>query len=158
MNESNFKIIDVIRGTTVDGPGFRTAIYMAGCNHHCPGCHNPHTWDPGNGTDISLSRLLEIIKEEDFNVTLTGGDPLFFPEKAILLAREIHNLGYTVWLYTGFTYEEILRSPVLNKILPYLEAVVDGPFVEELKDPDLPFRGSSNQRIVFINKDSSIVR
>lgn len=154
MNDINFKIIDIIRGTTVDGPGFRTAIYMAGCDHHCPGCHNPQSWDPEAGVDISLQEILNIVKEEDFNVTLTGGDPLYAPVKTAVLAREIHRLGYTIWLYTGYTLPQIKASPTLSSVLPYLEAVVDGPFIQTLRDPDLRFRGSSNQHIhILTTKD-----
>lgn len=150
--ELKLPILDIIRGTTVDGPGFRTAIYIAGCDHHCPGCHNPSSWDPQEGKLMTIEELLEIVKEEDFNVTLTGGDPLFHPAETMELAKGVSKLGYKVWLYTGFEYEQILSSPTLAAILPYVEAIVDGPFIESLKDPDLPFRGSSNQKIIFPNQ------
>lgn len=141
-------ILDIIRGTTVDGPGFRTSIYLAGCSHHCPGCHNPQSWNADAGTPMSLSEIMDIVREEDFNVTLTGGDPLFNPERVIPLAKMIHDAGYTIWLYTGYTYEEILADEQRRPILPYLEAIVDGRFIENLRDTDLQFRGSSNQRII----------
>ncbi len=69
------RILDIVRGTTVDGPGFRTSIYFAGCGHHCPGCHNPQSWDFAGGSEMSLGQLTDIITEEDFDVTLTGGRP-----------------------------------------------------------------------------------
>lgn len=150
--EPEFNILNIIRGTTVDGPGFRTAIYMAGCAHRCPGCHNPQSWDAGAGSSMTLSEIIDIVREEDFDVTLTGGDPLFFPEKTAILAREIKEAGFGIWLYTGFTYEEILKNEALSRVLPYLEAIVDGPFIESLRDPDLQFRGSSNQRIILVTK------
>lgn len=103
---------------------------------------------------MTLEEILDIVREEDFNVTLTGGDPLFIPEASTRLAKAINEAGYTVWLYTGFTYEEILASENLRAILPYVEAIVDGPFVESLRDPDLQFRGSSNQRIIYILPDT----
>lgn len=150
MNKNHtFRVLDIIRGTTVDGPGFRTAIYLAGCNHDCPGCHNPQSHDPEGGHEMTLEEIMEVVREEDFNVTLTGGDPLLRPEDTALLAREIRLAGYTIWLYTGFTIEEILESERLSLPLPYLEAVVDGPFIESLRDTDLQFRGSSNQRIIL---------
>lgn len=149
-NNLTFQVLDIIRGTTVDGPGFRTSIYLAGCDHRCPGCHNPQSWSPTAGTPMTLEEILEIVQEEDFNVTLTGGDPLFIPEASTRLAKAITEAGYTVWLYTGFTYEEILASENMRAILPYVEAIVDGPFIESLRDPDLQFRGSSNQRIIYI--------
>lgn len=152
--DTTYRVLDIVRGTTVDGPGFRTAIYLAGCRHQCPGCHNPQSWDFGAGEEMTLEEIMEVVKEEDFDVTLTGGDPLYNPDTTALLAKAVTEAGHSVWLYTGFTYEEILASPRLSLPLPYLEAIVDGPFVESLRDPDLPFRGSSNQRIIFMAQQS----
>lgn len=147
-SEPRFNVLDIVRGTVVDGPGFRTAIYLAGCAHACPGCHNPGSWDPHGGIPMTLSEIMAIVREEDFNVTLTGGDPLYNPRSTALLARAIAEAGYTVWLYTGYTIGQIRRSPLLSAPLPWIDTVVDGEFVEALRDPDLPFRGSSNQRII----------
>lgn len=149
-----FNVVEIIRGTTVDGPGFRTAIYLAGCAHECPGCHNPQSWNPDGGKKMSLREILDIVKEEDFDVTLTGGDPLFNPAKALILVRAIHNAGYGIWLYTGYTYREMLAREEFRALIPYLDAVVDGPFIEELRDTDLQFRGSSNQRIIRFRNPS----
>ena len=147
-----YRILDIVRGTTVDGPGFRTAIYFSGCSHHCPGCHNPQSWDPENGKEMFLSEILDIIREEDFDVTLTGGDPLFMnTDDLIVLLKEVKNLGYDIWLYTGFTIEEIRDSGRLRPVLEYVDTIVDGPFIEELRDPDLPFRGSANQNIIRLH-------
>lgn len=143
-----YRVIEIVRGTTVDGPGFRTSIYFAGCNHRCPGCHNPQTWDFGAGEEMTKEEILRIVEEEDFNVTFSGGDPLMHPHETAELARAISMMGKTIWLYTGYTWEEIESDPLLSEPLPYLEAVVEGPFVEALKDRDLLFRGSSNQRIM----------
>ena len=147
-----YNVLKIVRGTTVDGPGFRTAIYLAGCIHHCKGCHNPQSWDPERGIEMTMEEILNIVKEEDFDVTLTGGDPLYSPEKTTLLAKEIKEQGYGIWLYTGFTLEEINERSDLRKILPYLDTIVDGPYIERLRDPDLQFRGSSNQRIIKIRR------
>lgn len=146
--EPVYRVLDIIRGTTVDGPGFRTSIYLAGCNHRCPGCHNPQSWDFNGGREMSLSQLLEVVADEEFNVTLSGGDPLMHPSEITHLAKAITEMGLTVWLYTGYTWEEILASPKLQQPLPYLEAIVEGPFIYELRNTDLQFRGSSNQRII----------
>ena len=145
-----YNVLDIIRGTTVDGPGFRTAIYLAGCRHKCPGCHNPGSWNPEAGRLMSIDEIMEVVEEEDFDVTLTGGDPLFSPVKLLPLLQRITEAHYKIWLYTGYTYEEILEREDLRAILPFLEAIVDGRFVEELKNPDLRFRGSSNQRIIML--------
>ncbi len=147
-NNTFFNILDIRRGTTVDGPGFRTSIYFAGCSHACPGCHNPDSWDPDGGIKMSLEEILDIVKEEDFNVTFTGGDPLMNPEKLAILAKSIKEAGYSIWLYTGFTFEKIINDPYLSLPLPYIDTIVDGPFILARKNPDLQFRGSENQRII----------
>lgn len=154
IDNIKFRVLDIVRGTTVDGPGFRTAIYFAGCRHKCLGCHNPQSWDFDGGSEMTLSDIMQIVEEEDFDVTMTGGDPLYNAEKIATLAKSIVESGHTVWLYTGFTIEQILESPELSKPLPYLEAIVEGPFIESLRDTDLLFRGSSNQRIIKLNHGS----
>ncbi len=154
MNDS-INILQIIRGTTVDGPGFRTSIYFAGCNHGCPGCHNPTSWDFNAGSPYSLDQLMEIIKEEDFDVTLSGGDPLYHPEFIKELTRRIHSVGHTVWLYTGFRWEEILESPLLLDTITEADVIVDSPFILSLRDTDLLFRGSSNQRIIDVGRSLS---
>lgn len=148
MSKTTFRVLEIVRGTTVDGPGFRTAIYFAGCCHQCPGCHNPQSWDFNGGTEMTLSEIMEVVEEEDFDVTLTGGDPLYNAENIAILAKKIKDSGHSVWLYTGFTIEQILESDELSKPLPYLDAIVEGPFILSLRDTDLQFRGSSNQRII----------
>ena len=140
--------MDIVRGTTVDGPGFRTAVYFAGCRHACPGCHNPQSWDFNAGTEMTLDEILEVIREEDFDVTFSGGDPLYHPEAVHELSRLVTEAGHKVWVYTGFTYEQIQADPRLMEALECTDTIVEGPFIESLKDPDLLFRGSSNQRII----------
>lgn len=153
MKEPTYRVLDIIRGTTVDGPGFRTSIYFAGCTHRCPGCHNPQSWDPLGGTEMSLSELIDIVREEEFNVTLSGGDPLMHPESTARLIHAIREAGHSVWVYTGYTWEEIQASTKLSKAIAEAEAVVEGPFIETLRDPSLQFRGSSNQRIIRIGRE-----
>ena len=145
-------ILDIIRGTTVDGPGFRTSIYMAGCSHRCPGCHNPESHDPQGGVPMTIDEIMRVVEEEDFDVTLTGGDPLMHPEETALLARRIHECGHTVWLYTGYTLEEIMADKRLKEALRYVDVIVDGPYVEALTNTHLGFPGSENQRIQYLDK------
>ena len=147
------RVLDIIRGTCVDGVGLRTSIYFSGCNRFCRGCHNPESWNINNGKEYTIEELLDIVKDEPFNVTFSGGDPLYQCDGVTELARRIkEETDKTIWLYTGFTYEEILDNAWLNQILPYVDVLVDGPYVEELRDTNLPFRGSSNQRIIELNK------
>lgn len=148
--DTKVRVLDIVRGTTVDGPGFRTSVYLSGCEHHCQGCHNPQSWDFGNGESVSLGEILDIIEEEDFDVTFSGGDPLYHPLEVSFLCDQIHVMGHNVWLYTGFTWEEITSNPEFMEVVMRVDVVVDGPFVETRKERDLLFRGSSNQRIIDV--------
>lgn len=147
---ATLRVLDIIEGTSVDGIGLRTSIYFAGCEHHCDGCHNPQSWNPNAGKEMSIAEIMEIILENDYNVTFSGGDPLMQIDALIILAKEITDAGYKIWCYTGYTYDKICHSSKLSSILPYLHVLVDGTFVKELHDPDLIFRGSSNQRLIDV--------
>lgn len=149
ITETYLRVLDIVEGTSVDGPGLRTSIYLSGCRHKCPGCHNPQSWDFEAGTPMSILQIVNIIADNDFDVTLTGGDPLYHPSEVLELTRIIkERLGKNIWLYTGFTAEQIERNNTLKSALKYVDTIVEGPFIEALKDPSLPFRGSSNQRII----------
>ncbi|MDD2961741.1 MAG: anaerobic ribonucleoside-triphosphate reductase activating protein [Muribaculaceae bacterium] len=146
-------VLDIIEGTSVDGPGLRTSIYFAGCTHHCAACHNPQSWDINNGNSKTIKELLEIIEYNDFDVTFSGGDPFFQLDAVIILARAIKSiLGKTIWCYTGYTIEEIRDNDRLALLLNWIDVLVDGPFILEKKDPTLLFRGSSNQSIIHLHE------
>lgn len=147
-----FKVLEIIRGTTVDGPGFRTSIYLSGCRHHCPGCHNPQSWAPEAGDEMTLKDIMNIVEEEDFNVTISGGDPLYNPEKLSILIEALKENRRNVWVYTGYPWEQIIANSHLLKAIEKADVLVDSPFKLELRDTDLLFRGSSNQRIIDIQK------
>lgn len=151
-NSGKLRVLDIVRGTTVDGPGFRTSIYLAGCGHQCPGCHNPESWDFSGGEEMSFDEIMDVVREEDFDVTFSGGDPMYHPEEVAALSHKIHDLGHTIWLYTGFTWEELIKSQKFLMVLQEIDVIVDGPFVESLRDTDLLFRGSSNQRIIDVKR------
>ena len=138
----------------VDGPGFRTAIYAAGCDNHCKGCHNPQSWDINNGHMVSTDEIMEVIKQDPFaNVSFSGGDPMYQPEGFTELAEAIREqTDKTIWCWTGYKFELLLRMPKQRRLLELIDVLVDGPFVESLKDPDLLFRGSRNQRLIDVPK------
>ena len=145
-------ILDIIEDTVVDGPGLRTSVYSAGCPHCCPGCHNPESWDVEQGKRFSLDGIMSVIRASEFaNVTFTGGDPLYQPEAFTKLAGRIkEETGKNIWCYTGYRYETVCRISRLSTILPYIDVLVDGPFIQELRDTSLLFRGSSNQRLIDV--------
>jgi anaerobic ribonucleoside-triphosphate reductase activating protein len=157
---NNLSILDIVHGTTVDGPGFRTAIYSAGCGHQCVGCHNPQSWNINNGSLYSIDNLLNIIKEDEFyNVTFSGGDPFAQVEGFTELARQIKlQTNKTIWCYTGYLFEQIVKSPRLSIILPYIDVLVDGRYMEALRDEDLQFRGSVNQRIINVARSLQLTK
>ena len=139
---------DIIKQTMADGPGLRTSIYCSGCWHKCKGCHNPQTWDLYSGKEIDVDDLVDLIVEDKWidGVTFTGGDPLYQSNGFIELAKKIKEKSdKNIWLYTGFVMKEI--QMLCPEILRYVDWVVDGPYIEELRDIDLKFRGSSNQKI-----------
>ena len=151
----SLRVIDIVGGTSVDGPGLRTSVYFAGCNHHCPGCHNPQSWDFDGGEAMSVLRIKEIIDDCDFNVTFSGGDPLMQPvDEMVELARLLKADGRTIWCYTGYSYEYLASRPEYEELLTCIDVLVDGPFVESLRDISLRFRGSSNQRLVDVARST----
>lgn len=151
------RVLDILFETMMDGPGLRTSIYFAGCKHHCKGCHNPQSWDMNGGYSMPINHILTLIKEDEFaNVTFSGGDPFYQVDAVTELAKRIKDeTDKTIWCYTGFTIEEIREDPNLSKLLPYIDVLVDGPYVEALRNTDLPFRGSENQRIIYINDEKN---
>lgn len=146
------RILSILEDTTVDGPGFRTSIYCAGCTHRCPECHNPQSWDKDGGTEMSVEEVMQTIEADPFaNVTFSGGDPMQQAEGFTELARAIKTrTNKTIWCYTGYTFEALLRMPAQRALLELIDVLVDGPFLVAEKDPDLLFRGSRNQRLIDV--------
>lgn len=145
-------ILDIVEDTTVDGPGFRTTVYCAGCPNRCPGCHNPQSWDIANGHDVDVEEILDVILADPFaDVTFSGGDPMFQPVGFTVLAKVIkERSNKNIWCYTGYLFEDLLQDPVQKELLHFIDVLVDGRFVEVLKDESLRFRGSSNQRVIDV--------
>ena len=149
---ATISILEIVEDTTVDGPGFRTSVYSSGCPHHCPGCHNPQSWNIANGNPVEIEEILKIILDDPFaDVTFTGGDPMFQPQGFTELAKAIkQQSSKNIWCYTGFIFEELLQKPAQRALLEQIDILVDGRFIEALKDDELRFRGSSNQRIINV--------
>ena len=151
---------NITKEDMLNGDGLRVVLWVAGCAHHCKNCQNPITWDPKGGLPFDEAAKQEIFEEleKDYvsGVTFSGGDPLYMDtrEDLFTLVREIKNRypDKTFWLYTGYQWEDIRGL----EVIPYLDVVVDGRFVEELKDNNLPWKGSSNQKVVDVQMTLSL--
>ncbi len=141
-----------------NGNGWRVSLFVSGCKRNCPGCFNPETHNPNYGqpfTDKTKELLFrELEKDTIDGLTIIGGEPLSVlsdnRKTTIELCKDVRKRfpNKTIWLYTGYTVEEIKADPTMSPVLNLVDVVVDGPFMIELKDPNLKFRGSSNQRLI----------
>ena len=145
-------VLKIIEDTMVDGPGFRTSIYCAGCPNHCWGCHNPQSWDIKRGHPMTTEEIMNVIEADTYaNVTFSGGDPMFQAEGFTELAKAIRRrTKKNIWCFTGFLYENILKNPVQRQLLQLIDVLVDGPYIQAKRNEDLLFRGSSNQRLINV--------
>lgn len=144
------KIAGLVSESYVDGPGIRFAIFMQGCHRHCDGCHNPITHDPNAGYFVNTDDIIYQFKLNSLldGITLTGGEPFLQPVPAIEIAQAAKNFGLNVWCYTGFTFDDVKSSPLLN----FVDVLVDGEFRLVERDLNLRFRGSRNQRLIDVPK------
>lgn len=153
---------NILHDNMINGDGIRVVLFVSGCSIHCKNCQNPQTWNKCSGIRFDENAKQEIFDElkKDYinGLTLTGGHPLeeYNLEELTLLCQDIKKLfpNKTIWLYTGFVYEDILRDYNINKypILNYVDVLIDGPFIEPLKDNSLKWRGSKNQRVIDLQK------
>lgn len=141
-------ILDIKYDTIVDGEGFRNTVYFAGCDIHCKGCHNPQSWDISNGKPVTVDELYEKLTVNDNNITFSGGEASIQAKVLVKLAKRLVEAGRDIWLYSGHLLEELERDSDICDLLKYVAVVVDGPFVLEKRTLDIPFVGSSNQRVI----------
>jgi anaerobic ribonucleoside-triphosphate reductase activating protein len=147
------RLASLSSNSSVDGPGLRTVVWFQGCPHHCVGCHNPQTQSIDLGYCVELDILLnQIIELNNKKITLSGGEP-FLQSLALLdLVERLDCLGYDIWCYTGYTFEECLNNPVFTSILRHIHFLVDGKFMLDQMDHSLMFRGSKNQRVIDVRQ------
>jgi len=141
----------------VDGPGLRYVIFTQGCPHQCPHCHNPETWDMNAGKEYSVKQVIRLLKQQKKTkqgVTFSGGEPFLQAQELAKAALAAHQTGLDVVTYTGFTYEQLMDSKDegVKELLRASDILIDGKYIHELRDIELPFRGSSNQRIIDLAK------
>ena len=145
---------EITSDSVVDGEGIRSVVWCQGCIHNCPGCHNPETHSFEKGVLREVDEVCNEIASLEFQdgITLSGGDPLCQIDACLEIAKFCQGIGLNVWCYTGYKMEDLLkRSKKENKLRELLENIdvlVDSPFILELKSYDVPFRGSSNQRLI----------
>lgn len=158
------KYLSITKDDMNNGPGLRVVLWTSGCAHRCPGCHNRHTWSSSRGSDFNEDAFEMLYNELDKDyisgITYSGGDPLHEANRnginaSVTLINSILP-NKTQWLYTGYTYEELIEmnDPVINNILTKIDVLVDGKYDESLRSPNKPWVGSSNQRVIRLKKDS----
>jgi len=152
------RIAGIVKQTIVDGPGLRLVVFVQGCPHHCFGCHNPEALPFDGGYLCTAQEILDEIQKNPLlqGVTLSGGEPFCQAEALKPLALGAKELGKNLWIYSGYTWEELHdMAETDSHILPLLTAadvLVDGRYIHEQRDLTLPFRGSKNQRLIEVKK------
>jgi anaerobic ribonucleoside-triphosphate reductase activating protein len=140
--------------SVVDGPGLRDLIFVQGCPHRCPGCHNPGSWDFEGGTVVDIADVVASIPSSPLisGITISGGEPFCQAANLLEVAQYIKDRGLNLWVYTGYTWAELLThpDPAVNQLLALTDVVVDGRFEQDKADLSLPFRGSANQRLIDV--------
>lgn len=154
--ETKMRYHNITKDDMLNGDGLRVVLWEAGCSHHCKNCQNPITWDICGGLPFDEAAKEEIFAELRHSytsgITFSGGDPLHMEnrEDTGKLIREIHETfpDKTIWVYTGYLWDEVKDLPYM----PFVDVLVDGKFVEELKDIKLHWKGSANQRVIDVKK------
>ncbi|MBR5226093.1 MAG: anaerobic ribonucleoside-triphosphate reductase activating protein [Clostridia bacterium] len=140
----------------VDGPGYRFAVFVQGCPHGCPGCHNPKTHDFEGGEAVDTDDIIAQLGKNPLvrGLTLSGGEPMLKAQALLEVAKAAKARGMNVWCYTGYTYEQLMETgdPDQTALLDQIDVLVDGPYIAARRSLDLAFRGSGNQRLIDMNK------
>jgi len=154
------RIAAIVSESLADGPGVRMVIFVQGCPHQCPECHNPDTWNPNGGYEMPLSKLLRKIKttrKKYHGITFSGGEPFQQADDVAKLAEAAKKRGWDVVVFTGYVYEDLAKTPDpgIQSLLSLTDILVDGPYIHNQQDTSLPFRGSSNQRVIDLKATRS---
>ncbi len=153
MNYHDIKHFDIL-----NGEGIRVSLWVSGCNCQCTGCHNPQTWDFNSGIPFDINALNELLEALDKpyvqGLTLTGGNPVDSGPEILAICTEVKKRfpNKDIWLYSGYTFEEVQNIVSGCLILEYVDVLVDGPYIESLKDASLKWIGSKNQRLIDVKE------
>lgn len=155
------RLYGTVDDSIVDGPGLRFAVFVQGCSHGCPGCHNPESQPTCGGAISSVGEVLARIEANRLvkDVTLTGGEPFEQCGACIALASLLKERGYGVWVYSGYRFEELVAGvpdPDAPRLLELCDVLVDGPYVDALASYELAWRGSSNQRVIDLARTREV--
>lgn len=150
----------IVKFDTANGPGIRTTLFVSGCSHHCKGCHNSNTWDENTGQPFTDETICEILNSLDHpyikGLSISGGDPLLPSNRddVLKILAFVNSALPTkdIWMWTGYTYEEIKDLDILD----HVDVLVDGPFILEKRDITHPYHGSSNQRVIDVRKSKEL--
>ena len=148
------KLSGIINDSIVDGPGLRLSVFAQGCPHNCKGCHNPETHDPQGGSYMDVDEIIEKARKNPLlqGITLSGGEPFMQADAMVYLAKKAREIGLNVVIYTGYTWEELMEREEFMRLVREADYIVDGRFELSLRTLDMPFVGSSNQRIIDVRK------
>ena len=154
LKRTKMRVAGFVDDSVVDGPGVRRVVFLQGCRHNCPGCHNPSTHSVVGGQEMTCFEVFQRLTRGNVSksVTLSGGDPLYQPYATTLLLAALRQEGYSTWVYTGYTWERLLQDPGRMQPVMCADVLVDGPFVQELQSRTAKFRGSTNQRIIDVKE------
>lgn len=150
----DLRVSGIMEESIVDGPGIRYVIFTQGCPHLCRGCHNPETHAVDGGYLLDARSIMDQFKENPLlaGITFSGGEPFLQPEPLCAIAEQVGELGKTIAVYSGYTFEQLLslteQNRSVGKLLSLTDILVDGPYIDELKDLELQYRGSANQRVL----------
>jgi len=149
------RLSGITQESLVDGPGLRFVIFTQGCRFQCPHCHNPESWEINAGKEFSVKQVIRLIKQQKKTkrgVTFSGGEPFLQAAELAEVALAARQLGWDVVTYTGFTYEELIKdnNDGVRALLSASNILIDGKYIHKLRNTNLQFRGSSNQRLIDV--------
>lgn len=156
-SEIELNLYGIVSDSIVDGPGLRLAVFFQGCPHHCPGCHNPQSWDYGNRAaklTMTVSEVLDMITPVTRGLTVSGGEPFSQQRGLLALVREARRRGIDdIWVWSGWTWSQLRGNrvaPGSYDILKEIDVLVDGRYIEEYRSPEKPWVGSWNQQVIDV--------
>ncbi len=153
LENTTIRIMDIMHSSSVDGTGFRDVLFVNYCPHHCDGCHNPQSWSKENGRLVSLKDVYDDLTRSFLtNVTFSGGEPFEQSDELYILACALKKANKTIWIYSGYTYEQIVKDESKKRLLSMCDVLVDGKYEKNNTELNLRFRGSLNQRIIDVKK------